>query len=63
MSYYNEIFRNYLDDIKEDPLINLNKELDSIVSNINPVVELVKSLGLHLNTNMENLEKILNNLD
>lgn len=63
LSYYNGIFQDYLRSVKEDPLINLNKELDDRVSNINPVVDLVKNLGLHLNTNMDNLEKILANLD
>lgn len=63
ISYYNSIFRNYLESIKEDPLIALNKELDAKVSNINPVIKLVKNLGLHLNTNMKNLEKILTMLD
>lgn len=63
LSYYNGIFQDYLRSVKENPLINLNKELDARVSNINPVIELVKNLGLHLNTNMDNLEKILTNLD
>ena len=63
LSYYNGIFQDYLRSVKENPLINLNKELDDRVSNINPVVELVKNLGLHLNTNMDNLEKILTSLD
>lgn len=63
LSYYNGIFQDYLRSVKENPLINLNKELDDRVSNINPVIELVKNLGLHLNTNMDNLEKILTNLD
>ena len=63
LSYYNEIFQGYLRSVKENPLINLNKELDARVSSINPVIELVKNLGLHLNTNMDNLEKILTNLD
>ena len=63
LSYYNGIFQDYLKSIKENPLINLNKELDNRVSNINPVIELVKNLGLHLNTNTDNLEKILTNLD
>ena len=63
LSYYNDLFQSYLKGIKEDPLINLNNELDAKISNINPVIDLVKSLGLHLNTNMDNLEKILNNLD
>lgn len=63
LSYYNGIFQGYLRSVKENPLINLNKELDARVSSINPVIELVKNLGLHLNTNMDNLEKILTNLD
>lgn len=63
LSYYNGIFQDYLRSVKENPLINLNKELDARVSSINPVIELVKNLGLHLNTNMDNLEKILTNLD
>lgn len=63
LSYYNGIFQDYLRSVKENPLINLNKELDDRVSNINPVIELVKNLGLHLNTNMDNLEKILTSLD
>lgn len=63
LSYYNGIFQDYLRSVKENPLINLNKELDARVSSINPVIELVKNLGLHLNTNMDNLEKILANLD
>lgn len=63
ISYYNNVFRGYLKSINEDPLISLNKELDARISNINPVIELVKNLGLHLNTNMDNLEKILNNID
>ena len=63
LSYYNGIFQDYLRSVKENPLINLNKELDARVSSINPVIELVKNLGLHLNTNMDNLEKVLTNLD
>ena len=63
LGYYNQIFREYVGKITSNPIINLNKELDARVSNINPVIELVKSLGLTLNTNMENLEKILQDLD
>lgn len=63
LSYYNGIFHEYLRSIREDPLINLNLELDKRVSNINPVIDLVKNLGLNLNTNMSNLEKILTDID
>lgn len=63
LSYYNNIFRQYLDKIKSNPIINLNNELDKRVSNINPVIDLVKSLGLSLNTNMNNLEAILDSLN
>lgn len=63
IQYYNQIYQEYLDKITTSPIINLNKELDARVSNINPVIELVKSLGLSLNTNMNNLEKILQDLD
>lgn len=63
LQYYNQIYRDYLGSISSNPVINLNNELDAKVSNINPVIELVKSLGLHLNTNMDNLEKILQDLD
>lgn len=63
LQYYNQIYRDYLDNISSNPVINLNNELDAKVSNINPVVELIKSLGLNLNTNMDNLEKILQDLD
>lgn len=63
LSYYNGIFHEYLRSIREDPLMNLNLELDKRVSNINPVIDLVKNLGLHLNTNMDNLEKILTDID
>lgn len=63
LSYYNNIFQSYINSIKEDPLITLNLELDKRISDINPVTDLVKNLGLHLNTNMSNLEKILSNID
>ena len=63
IEYYNQVYREYLEDISSNPIIQLNQELDSKVSNINPVIELVKSLGLSLNTNMNNLEKILQDLD
>lgn len=63
IQYYNQIYQEYLDKIKSNPIIELNKELDARVSNINPIIELVKSLGLNLNTDMNNLEKILQNLD
>lgn len=61
--YYNQIYQEYLSKITSNPIIELNKELDAKVSNINPVIELVKSLGLSLNTDMNNLEKILQDLD
>lgn len=63
LSYYNGIYQQYLRSIKEDPLMNLNIELDKRVSDINPVIDLIKGIGLHLNTNMDNLEKILSNID
>ena len=63
IQYYNQIYQEYLGKITTNPIISLNKELDTRVSNINPVIELVKSLGLSLNTNMNNLEKILQDLD
>ena len=63
LQYYNQIYQEYLSKITSNPIIELNKELDAKVSNINPVIELVKSLGLTLNTDMNNLEKILSDLD
>lgn len=63
LSYYSSIFKEYISSINTNPIINLNKELDNRVSNINPVVELVKSLGLSMNTDMNSLEKILQDLD
>lgn len=63
LSYYNSLYRKYLDNIKSNPIINLNKELDSKIANNNITANLIKGLALHLNVNMENLEKILDNLD
>lgn len=63
LSYYNDIFKDYLNRIKSNPIINLNQELDKRVANINPVIDLVKSLGLSLNTNINNLEQILDALN
>lgn len=63
LRYYNQIYQDYVDQISNSPIIQLNQELDAKVSNINPVVELVKALGLSLNTNMDNLERILQDLD
>lgn len=63
ISYYGNLFRQYLDNIKSDAIINLNQELDSRVKNINPVTDLVKQLALHLNVNMQNIENILQDLD
>lgn len=60
---YGNLFRKYLEDIKSDSIIQLNQDLDSRVKNINPVTDLVKQLALHLNVNMQNLEKILQDLD
>lgn len=63
ISYYGNLFNQYLDNVKSDAIIELNQELDKRVKNINPVTDLVKQLALHLNVNMENIEKILQDLD
>lgn len=63
IDYYGRLFRRYIDDVKSDAIIQLNQELDSRVKDINPVTDLIKQLALHLNVNMQNLEKILQNLD
>ena len=60
---YNNILTNYVEQLQTHPGIVLNNELDKRISSINPVIDLVKSLSLSLNVNMDNLEKILNNLD
>lgn len=63
ISYYGNLFNQYLDNVKSDAIIGLNQELDNRVKNINPVTDLVKQLALHLNVNMQNIEKILQDLD
>ena len=63
ISYYGNLFKQYIDSVQSDAIIGLNQELDSKVKNINPVTDLVKQLALHLNVNMENIEKILQDLD
>lgn len=63
ISYYGNLFNQYLDNVKSDAIIGLNQELDNRVKNINPVTDLVEQLALHLNVNMQNIEKILQDLD
>lgn len=63
LAYYMDLYNTYINSIKSDAIISLHQELDEKISDINPVTDLVKKLALHLNVNMENLEKILQNLD
>lgn len=60
---YRKVFEDYLAQISQNPLIKLNNELDAKVKDINPVTQLIKNLGLSLNTDMNNLEQILEKLD
>ena len=60
---YQRLYKDYISKLKTNPIVTMNKELDAVISNINPVTELIKRLGLSLNTNMNNLEKILSDLD
>lgn len=60
---YQRIFEQYLDDITSNPMLKLNQELDNKLKDVNPVIDLVRSLGLSMNVNMNNLESILQKLD
>lgn len=63
LRYYQDLYKDFLEQIKNNPIIQLNDELDKKVKDINPVVDFIKSLGLKLNTNIDNLEDILQKLD
>lgn len=62
LDYYNRMFARFIDAVNSNSDIQLNQELDKRVSNINPILDLIKSLGLELNINMNNIESLLSKL-
>ena len=64
LNKYHQFFDKLNKELISNPVINLNNDLDSKVSNINPVISLVKSLSLSLNKpEISNLEQLLEKLD
>lgn len=51
-----------LNNMRSNPIIQLNNDLDQKLKEINPVVDLIKKLSLNLNINQQNLESILDRL-
>ena len=60
---YSNIFGQYEKNLYNNSILKLNNWLDSSISEINPVIKLIQSLGLSLNKDMTNLESILRKID
>lgn len=61
--YYRRKINDILEGIENDRIINLNRELDKRVADINPITSLVKKAALSLNLPVKNIEKVLDMLD
>lgn len=56
---FNKRLNASVENIRNNPQIQLLTNLDNIVKQVNPVQEIIKSLGLKLNKNAKNLENVL----
>lgn len=56
---FNNRLNASVENIKNNPQIQLLTNLDGMVKQVNPVQEIIKSLGLKLNKNSKNLENVL----
>ena len=56
---FNNRLENSIERIKQNPYIQLLVNLDSQVKRVNPVQDLIKSLGLKLDKNSKDLENVL----
>jgi len=53
---------DFVDEVKNNPLINLNNELNDKVKDINPIKDLIKSLAIKLGKNTTVLSSLLDKL-